>query len=448
MKRIIGRTESLCPECLKKINAIIWTKDRQTWMEKACPEHGRFRVLLWQGSIPLEKWIRNKKRATIKKPNTQVEKGCPFDCGLCPEHRQHTCTALIEVTNRCNLSCRFCFADAQAGGESDLSLETIRKMYQRVMATSGGCNIQLSGGEPTLRDDLPEIIAMGHEIGFPFIQVNTNGIRIGEDEGYLKALKEAGLNSVFLQFDGTRDDIFKKLRGKNLLGTKIKALENLKKYNLGVVLVPTLVSGVNDNDIGNLIDFAKEWIPTVKGIHFQPASYFGRIPGLPDEATRLTLGDLMDKIALQTRGKITTKSFNPPGCENARCSFHGNFIYQHNGELMPTRSQSKCCGETAEAAEEGARKTKAHVARNWSSNEQAGEIGPDGETRDSWDEILERIRRYSFSISAMAFQDVWNLDLNRVRDCCIHVVNPQGNLIPFCMYNLTDRNGCAIYRKA
>lgn len=436
MRRIIERTQSLCPDCLKKINAIIWTKNNQTWMEKSCPEHGRFRALLWQGSMPLEKWVRNKCRATIEKPNTQVERGCPFDCGLCPEHRQHTCTALIEVTNRCNLSCRFCFADAHAGAESDLSLQTIEQMYKSVMETSGPCNIQLSGGEPTVRDDLPEIIRMGHEIGFSFIQVNTNGIRMGEDEGYVEALKAAGLSSVFLQFDGTEDLVFEKLRGKPLLATKIKALENLKKHNLSVVLVPTLVPGVNDHDIGNMIAFAKTWIPTVKGIHFQPASYFGRIPNLPDEETRLTLGDLMDKIEKQTGGEISKKSFGPPGCENARCSFHGNFIYQQNGKLMPTQGQSKCCGETAE---EGARKTKAHVARNWGANQEK-------EIKDSWDEILDRIRNYSFSVSAMAFQDVWNLDLNRVRDCCIHVVNPQGKLIPFCMYNLTSRKGKTIYR--
>ena len=184
MKRIISTTESLCPVCLKKIKAIIWEKKEEAWMEKSCPEHGRFKALLWRGSIPIEKWVRNKIPATIKKPNTLVEKGCPFDCGLCADHRQHTCTALIEVTQRCNLNCSFCFADANGNCEADLDLETIRRMYQSAMDTSGNCNIQLSGGEPTLRDDLPEIIRIGHEIGFSFIQINTNGIRMGEDEAY------------------------------------------------------------------------------------------------------------------------------------------------------------------------------------------------------------------------------------------------------------------------
>lgn len=345
MKKIVATTQSLCPICLKKINAIVWTKNNETYdetyMEKSCSEHGRFKALLWRGSIPMNKWVRNKIPTIIKNPKTPVNQGCPFDCGLCADHRQHTCTALIEVTQRCNLACSFCFADAHGKVEDDLSLETIQAMYQSILDTSGNCNIQLSGGEPTLRDDLPQIIKLGHDLGFSFIQINTNGIRLAEDEAFVKQLKEAGLNSVFLQFDGTTDDIFEKLRGKPLLATKIKALENCQKYQLGVVLVPTLVADVNDQDLGNIIDFAVGWIPTVKGVHMQPASYFGRIPNLPVEEKRLTLGDVMDKIEKQNRKKIKTSNFAPPGCENARCSFHGNYIYQQNGELIPLNNASK-----------------------------------------------------------------------------------------------------------
>lgn len=449
MKRIISMTESLCPVCLKKINAIIWSHNDETWMEKSCPEHGRSKALLWRGSIPMANWVRNKIPATIKTPNTLVAKGCPYDCGLCPDHRQHTCTALIEVTQRCNLSCFFCFADANDTGESDLTIDTIRSMYASVMVTSGNCNIQLSGGEPTLRDDLPQIIELGHQLGFSFIQINTNGIRLGEDEAYVKQLKVAGLNSVFLQFDGTNDQIYKKLRGKPLLASKIKAIENCRRYNIGVVLVPTLVSEVNDDDLGNIINFGLEWVPTVKGVHIQPASYFGRIPNFPVEAKRLTLGDIMDKIEDQTAGQIRKQSLAPPGCENARCSFHGNYMLQENNELLSVNNPATCC--SAEQAEVGANKTKAHVSRKWSSHDLTAEQNQNASQKDNkidqWDKILERINHNSFSLSAMAFQDVWNIDLNRVKDCCIHVVNPKGQLIPFCMYNLTAQNGTSIYRK-
>ena len=449
MKRVIAKTESLCPVCLKKIPAIKWNRNDETYMEKSCPEHGRFTTLLWRGSTPMEKWVRNKVPARIKNPNTPVDKGCPYDCGLCEDHRQHTCTALIEVTQNCNLKCAFCFASSDGSHQEDLSLETIDAMYRSVMETSGKCNIQLSGGEPTLRDDLPEIIKMGHEIGFPFIQVNTNGIRLGEDENYVKLLKEAGLDSVFLQFDGTNDQIFRKLRGKPLFEIKIKALENCKKYGIGVVLVPTLVSGINDQDIGNIIDLALKWMPTVKGVHFQPVSYFGRIPGFPENEQRLTLGEVMDRIEEQTHGKFKVKDFNPPGCENALCSFHGNYIYQKNKELISLKRNVSCCG--SEKAEAGADKTKAYVARKWSGDQETNDPFKEKNKTEEliaqgFDEILDRINRYSFSLSAMAFQDAWNLDLERVRDCCIHVVNTRGQLIPFCMYNLTNREGQSLYR--
>lgn len=451
MKRIISKTESLCPICLNKTNAIIWTKDNETYMEKSCPEHGRFKSLLWRGSMSMEKWVRPKIPAVIKHPHTSIDRGCPFDCGLCGDHRQHTCTALIEVTQRCNLRCAFCFADANGDIKDDLSMEKLEFMYNRLMQASGDCNIQLSGGEPTLRNDLPEIIRLGHTLGFSFIQINTNGIRLGEDEAYVKALKDAGLNSVFLQFDGTQDEIFQKLRGASLLAVKIKALENCKKYRIGVVLVPTLVRGINDHNIGSIIDFAASWNPTVKGVHFQPASYFGRIPGHPVEEQRLTLGDLMDQIEIQTDKRILKSSFSPPGCENARCSFHGNYLVQSNKRLTPLQAPAKCC-ENEENAEEGAQKTKAHVAKKWVSGEtstdqkiiKSEEKQNLKNNQDQWDEILDKIRQSSFSLSAMAFQDVWNVDLKRVKDCCIHVVNPKGQLIPFCMHNLTDINGRAI----
>jgi len=449
MRHVISKTQSLCPVCLKKIPALKWNKNNETYMEKSCSEHGRFKTLIWRGSIPMENWVRNKKRTTIKNPNTTADKGCPYDCGLCEDHRQHTCTALIEVTQNCNLKCSFCFANAEGNWQKDLSLETIDSMYKSVMKTSGKCNIQLSGGEPTLRDDLPEIIKMGHEIGFPFIQVNTNGIRLGEDENYVKLLKEAGMDSVFLQFDGTNNQIFKKLRGKPLFEIKIKALENCKKYGIGVVLVPTLVSGINDQDIGNIIKFGLKWIPTVKGVHFQPVSYFGRIPDFPENEKRITLGEVMDRIEEQTDSKFKVKDFNPPGCENALCSFHGNYIYQKNNELMTLKRNVSCCG--TEKAEEGASKTKAYVSRKWAGHQKMEEIK--AETSDvvdvidrGFDEILDRINRYSFSISAMVFQDAWNLDLERVKDCCIHVVNTRGQLIPFCMYNLTNKEGKSLYR--
>ena len=439
-ERIIFQTQSLCPVCMAKTDADIVLRDGNYFLKKSCQQHGTFETLVWKDSVPMESWKLTRKKAHIINPKTTIHRGCPYDCGLCPEHRQHTCTALIEVTQRCNLNCRFCFADSKCGDCADPTVEEISGIYENILKCSGACNIQLSGGEPTMRDDLPEIIRNGKKYGFGFIQLNTNGIRLAGDEAYAKKLKDAGLDSVFLQFDGTEDRIFRELRGRELLKLKIKAIENCGKAGVGVVLVPTLVPGVNVDNVGKIIDFALAHIKTVRGVHFQPVSYFGRVPHQPKDSDRILLPQLMEEIEKQTGGRIKLDSLKAPQCENSFCSFHGRFIYQGGGRLLPLAKSACGC---VEKAEEGAEKTKVYVSGNWASRG----IRRPADKQDSWDKILENIRNDSFSLSAMAFQDVWNIDLDRVMDCCIHVASPDGRLIPFCLYNLTDAQGKALYRE-
>jgi len=434
-------TTSLCPKCLRKIEAYMYTEGNSVYMHKECAEHGKFRVIVWRKEgIAMQEWIRTKQRALINNPITEVSMGCPYDCGLCSEHRQHTCTALIEITQRCNLNCRFCFADSFEEKSEEPSLETIRFQYESILKTSGKCNIQLSGGEPTLRDDLPQIVAMGAQYGFPFIQLNTNGIRLAKDEAFVKTLKEAGLNSLFLQFDGTDDEIYKKLRGKSLLDMKKKAIENCRKYGIGVVLVPTIVPKVNVENIGDIIDFGIKHSPTVRGVHFQPVSYFGRIPQEPEDEDRITLPEVMEHIHHQSNHMISLESMQPPGCENSLCSFNGNYLIE--GKTLKPITKRSCCSSTEEKAEEGANKAKAFVSRNWSYQKI-----DQGEKLSDWDKILSSIKNNTFSLSGMAFQDVWNVNLERIKDCCIHVSTTDGKLIPFCMYNLTSQDGSSLYRK-
>ena len=442
-------TQSLCPVCLRRIDARRAIRGDQVFLEKSCPEHGSFSTRIWDGAPEFSTWQRPKIPTHPAHPGHAVEKGCPFDCGLCPEHRQRSCTVILEITDRCNLGCPICYADSKGEG-NDSPLETIDGWFKSAAHTSPGSNIQLSGGEPTLRDDLPKIVAMGRRAGFDFIQINTNGLRLADDEAFVRDLKAAGLSSVFLQFDGTVDAVYQKLRGRPLLAIKKAAIENCERHGIGVVLVPTLVPGINDQDIGNLMRLAVSHVPAVRSIHFQPVSYFGRFFHPPADGDRITLPQLMRLIENQTDGVFKTTDFSPPGCENSLCSFSASYMAMPGGSVRAVgRSGCTCCTKPI-PAETGAAAAIDFVSRQWRAPEsmpiQSSPLSlVKGEAIDL-DAFIQRARTHLISVSAMAFQDVWNLDLDRVRDCCIHVMAPDARLVPFCLYNLTGRSGQRLYR--
>jgi uncharacterized radical SAM superfamily Fe-S cluster-containing enzyme len=453
-------TRSLCPVCLARIDAWHLNSGGDVWLLKRCPQHGDFKVPVWRGEPDWNSWRRPKlAHPPPSGGNDRNTKGCPFDCGLCSRHRQRSCTVLIEVTGRCNLVCPVCFAASSPHGPADPTLDELVHRFAIIARLSPGCNIQLSGGEPTLRDDLPEIVAAGKRAGFDFIQVNTNGIRPARDRGCLHRLASAGVDSFFLQFDGTRDDIYRKLRGRALLETKLKTIAACGEAGIGVVLVVTVVPGVNDHDLGRILELAVERVPTVRGVHLQPISYFGRYPAAPADEDRITLPELMRAIDTQTRGAFPMTHFSPPGCENAMCSFSAKFLIGTDHAVRPLLpAWQRCCG-AAEPAETGARRSISQTARQWSAAPRDTQkpmrdgdrerVAPmpagDREPMDL-DCFIGQVRTRTLAVSAMAFQDAWSLDLERVRDCCIHVADDGGRLIPFCLYNLTGTSGQSLYR--
>ncbi|MDR3088409.1 MAG: radical SAM protein [Desulfobulbaceae bacterium] len=458
-KAMFAATASLCPICLRRIDAFYQERRGNLFLVKNCPEHGSFRAPVWRAGSrrqwSMANWLH---RAGYQKPPKQDARAddCPFACGLCQEHQQRTCTALIEVTKRCDLACPVCYADAclprQAGPEQadEPSLARIAFLYDRIIAAGRG-NIQLSGGEPTMRRDLAEIIALGRDKGFSFIQLNSNGLRLAADPAYGRELRRAGLSSVFLQFDGVSAATHLALRGRDLRRVKKRAIEHCAEAGLGVVLTATLVPGVNTCEIGDIIRYAAALVPTVRGVHFQPRSLFGRYPA--DDRRRLTLPELLAFIEAQT--PIAAEHLKPPGCEHPLCSFHGGFIIDNNGLPQPfpehesMNAPCRCDAATAtplvntiidvRAARD---RSVATTARLWSPINTAAAQQP-----DDFDRILA-LKNRQLSISAMAFQDVWNLDLERLRRCCIHVAAPDGRLIPFCAWNLTAQDGRPLYRGA
>ena len=439
---LIGKTMSVCPVCLGKIPASkVLGEDGNIYMEKRCWEHGSFRTLIWEGDVESYRaWGANDADGRVLPVRAKpVEQGCPYDCGLCQNHERDGCCVLLELTKRCNLKCPVCFASAGVDDtDTDLSLEEIAKQYDMLMEHGGPFNIQLSGGEPTVRDDLDKIIALGREKGFSFFQLNTNGLRLADDPGYAQHLAKAGVSTVFLQFDGLDDDIYMPLRGAALTDTKLRAIENCKAAGLPVVLVPTVAPGVNDRALGDIIRFALNNAPHVRGVHIQPISYFGRC-GLDAPEKRLTIPAVLRRIEAQTDGLMRYEHFGGGGAESPYCSFHASYRIRPDGSVQPLPKRKNtgcCCVKSSEARD--------FVSQQWSGKAACC----DGdEATSSLDEFLQELIESTFTVSGMVFQDAHNLDLERLRRCYICEVDSKKGMVPFCAYNLTDVNGRALYRK-
>lgn len=448
-------TQSLCPVCLRVLDAVYVQAGEDVQLRKSCPEHGEFSAVVWRGEPAFSGWRRPKTPAPHHAEPRPARQGCPQDCGLCGNHKQHTCCAVLEVTQACDLGCPVCYAASEHGRGEAPSLERIAFLLDRLRGQSGDCVVQLSGGEPTVRNDLPDIVALCKAKGFSFVQINTNGLRLARDAGYARQLKQAGADTIYLQFDGLDDGVHARLRGRPLQEAKQRAVTNAAAARLGVVLVATVAPGVNAHQLGCLLRFALAQGPAVRGLHLQPVSYFGRVLQSPTDAMRITLPELMRALERQSGGLVRAAQCIPPGCEHALCSFHATYQRTGDGGLRPLSSPS-CCGGSPTPAAEGALKAKAFTRRQWSHPPDALTSPPPGTAaRDAFevpppvgdmDAFLQDATRRTFTLSAMAFQDAWTMDLERLQGCCIHVVAPDGRLVPFCAYNVTDVSGRALHR--
>lgn len=421
-QKVIRNTQSVCPVCLKNLPAqLVENEDGEIYLNRVCGEHGEFSAVVWRGNVDFDLWTQSADALP-----TGCGELCPQNCGICSEHEVESCCVLLEVTSRCNLKCRFCFADG-GGANQDPDLEEMKCAIRSIADKCGSPLLQLSGGEPTLRDDLPELVRYGKEAGCSYVQVNTNGIRIAEDPEYAEKLAKAGLDIVFLQFDGTCDEIYKTLRGKKLLDTKLRAIKNCSDLGIGVTLVPTVVPGVNTDDLGNIVELARSMVPAVRGVHFQPVSYFGRYPDLPQSEERYTLDQLMADISEQSG--IAIESFMPSRCDHPLCGFHADFIAERDGKLRSLSSITR-----ASKGRGCAKDNREYVARHWMRypNEPAPAISDEMD----FETFIYCMKHRSLTLSAMAFQDAGNLNIERLHRCSLHVYN-DGNIVPFCANYLT-----------
>jgi len=448
------KTTSLCPRCLRRLPASVVRRGGEVWLERTCPEHGEVAALVWRGPPDYDQWRVAGSGPGCCDPAENPD--CPTACGLCAGHTRQTCCVLLEVTSRCDLECPICFASARQRSAADPSIDEIEGWFRRVLERAPGGNVQLSGGEPTLRDDLPQVIALGRSLGLPFLQLNTNGMRLEADDEYAETLAAAGLQAVFLQFDGVDDASYLALRGRSLAALKVRAVERCAEAGLGVVLVPTVARGVNLDQLGLILSFALEHLPAVRGIHLQPLALLGRYPDAVTAAgARVTLPVVMRELAAQSGGRISHEDFAPGDCEHALCSFSREYLRGADGTLVALRrgaaESSGQCGAPMDRSLAALRPTDkaAHVARRWSAPVTgccAAAQAPD----DQWGDILQQIRANTFSVSGMAFQDAWTVDLERLRRCYLHVLAPDGRFVPFCAYNLTaaDGHGLGVGRRS
>ncbi|MDY0094121.1 MAG: radical SAM protein [Candidatus Vecturithrix sp.] len=427
--KVLHQTWSVCPVCLKRLPAERVQIGTNVFLRKTCAEHGTFESIIWRGRFDIHEWMGETESPALANPR------CPDGCGLCPDHLQKTCCVLLNITSRCNLDCRFCFAD-QGGAMDDPPFEAIRESLANLVKT-GKTLVQLSGGEPTVRSDLPDIIHAAKAAGLKYVQLNTNGVRLGEDQDYVRALADAGLSFVFMQFDGTEDAIYEELRGQPLLKIKQNAIKHCAAQNLGVTLVPTIVRGINTQNIGETLKFAISQSPNVRGVHFQPVSFIGRAPEHPTDHERITLDELICEIEQQTDGMIRAEHLVPSHCNHPLCGFHGDFLTNHN-EVIPLLKREKpvqqcCCNSNA------ADKRRAFLTRRWQrpALNDAETASCCGDIHDM-EYFLKRIKTHGFTVTAMAFQDADTLDFTRLRSCSLHVYD-KGRFVPFCAYYLSGR---------
>jgi uncharacterized radical SAM superfamily Fe-S cluster-containing enzyme len=466
----IKTTRSICPECLKAIDATIFEDEGKVFIKKECPEHGAFQEIYWSD---YDQYVRAEKfrydGEGISNPRTEKKNGCPYDCGICPEHKSHTALAIIDVTNRCNLTCPICFANAAAAGYVyEPTKEQITGMLENLRATKPvpATALQFSGGEPTIRKDLFDLIRKAKELGFSHVEINTNGLRLSQSVDYCRDLKAAGASTIYLQFDGLTPDVYKFIRGVDLLDIKMKAIENLRAAGFtSSVLVVTLVKGVNDHQLGDIINFAAKNFDAIRCVNVQPVSLCGRLPQTEREKMRITIPDFMKKVEEQTNGTIKASDFFPvpsvaivskaigalKGKRYLEFTAHphcgmATYLFIENGKIKTITQLAnveKFFGSMKNVytkASEG-HKTRAYLSLlgslryvKFSFMRKLLPVVTKGDYKSLGD-----LQRQSLLLSSMHFMDPYNFDLERVQRCLIHYAVPDGRIIPFCTMNSIHR---------
>lgn len=441
-------TLSLCPECLRRIDAKIIIEGDNVYMLKRCPEHGASKVLIATDAAYYRTTRNYAKRSEMpRKFNTRTHFGCPYDCGLCPDHEQHSCLTIVEVTDRCNLACPTCYAESAPHHGRHRTLEEIEHMLDLVVANEGQPDVvQISGGEPTVHPQFFEILDIAKKKPIRHLMLNTNGIRIAKDAAFVERLASYMPDfEVYLQFDSFQPHALESLRGENLLDVRMRALEHLNRFNLSTTLVVTLQKGLNDQEIGDIIRFALQQ-RCVRGVTFQPTQAAGRFEGYNPATDRMTLTEVRRQIIEQT-GMFQPEDLIPVPCNPDALAMA--YALKIDGEVFPlTRfinPQDILDNSRNTIVYEQDERLHQHMVQLFSTGNSV-ECATN-ELNQSLMCCLPQVSAPNlgyenlFRIIIMRFIDAWDFDVRAIKKSCVHIVSPDdGKIIPFETMNLFYRD--------
>lgn len=446
-------TVSLCPECLRRIDAKIVFEDNNVFMLKNCPEHG-FQKVLIADDVPYYKNIRNYNKVSEMplKFHTKTHYGCPYDCGLCQDHEQHSCLTIVEITDRCNLTCPTCYAMSSPHYGRHRTLEEIEKMLDTIVANEGEPDVvQISGGEPTIHPDFFAILDIAKQKPIKHLMVNTNGIRIANDFSFAEKLATYMPDfEIYLQFDSFKPEALQLLRGKDLTSVRMQALENLNKLNLSTTLVVTLQKGLNDDEIGKIIEFGLKQ-KCVRGVTFQPTQVAGRLKDFDPSTDRITMTGVRNKILEQCKtfqpNDLIPVPCNPDALVMGYALKLGDNVFPMTRYIDPSHLLDN--SRNTIVYEQDATLHQ-HLLKIFSTGISVDKV------QENLTQLLCCIPQIQapglsydnlFRIIIMRFIDAYDFDVRAIKKSCVHIVHKDGRIIPFETMNMFYRDEKEIYLK-